>query len=270
MTDTTPRGCGERRLHHPESNSEGHDGRRRHHGGGHADGGQRRGTGRGRRHGPPAGSSDQPIGTTSEALAEAFLGVTQLLRRRARFQRQGPRSVRSEGLTFARAAMLGTLDSDGPQRMGQLAHRLGVVPRTVTPMVDALERDGLVVREADPDDRRATVLLITDAGLAELTRTRTDRRSAMDDVFDTLGEDERTLLAAVLTKLRAAARAGLDEAGGGPGPRASSEDNTDDAPPGGRPTRRGPSRNSPGGRDHHRRVHASRGSWGGRRAEWPG
>jgi DNA-binding MarR family transcriptional regulator len=152
--------------------------------------------------------SDQPIGTTAEALAEAFLGVGQLLRARARSHRGGQR--RAAGLTFARAALLAALDTDGPQRMGQLAHRLGVVPRTVTPMVDALEDEGLLVREPDPDDRRATLLRITDEGIAELSRTRSDRRSAVDEVFAALSDDERSALAGALEKLRTAARAGLD------------------------------------------------------------
>ncbi len=154
--------------------------------------------------------SDQPVGTTAEALAEAFLAVGQLLRARARSHRGGQR--RASGLTFARAALLAALDTDGPQRMGQLAHRVGVVPRTVTPMVDALEDDGLLVREPDPDDRRATLLRITAAGIAELTRTRSDRASAVDEVFAALGEEERGAVAAALEKLRTAARAGLDPA----------------------------------------------------------
>lgn len=154
--------------------------------------------------------SDQPVGTTAEELAEAFLGVGQLLRARARSHRGGQR--RPAGLTFARAALLAALDTDGPQRMGQLAHRVGVVPRTVTPMVDALEDEGLLAREPDPDDRRATLLRITDEGTAELSRTRSDRRSAVDEVFAALSEEERSTLADALGKLRTAARAGLDPA----------------------------------------------------------
>jgi len=198
--------CGHRE-HHDDQQGE-HDRHHHHHRG---RGRGRLGRGRpGRRPDLQALLSDQPIGTTAEALAEAFLGVGQLLRARARAQHEGPR--RPRGLTFARSALLATLDSDGPQRMGQLAHRLGVVPRTVTPMVDALEGEGLLARDPDPFDRRATLLRITDAGTAELNRTRSDRRGAVDEVFAALDDDERGVLAGVLDKLRAAARAGLDPA----------------------------------------------------------
>lgn len=154
--------------------------------------------------------TDAPIGTGPEALAEAFLGVGQLLRARGRVQ--GGWQRRAGRLTFARSALLAALDTDSPQRMGELAHRLGVVPRTVTPMVDALEADGLLEREPDPDDRRATLLRITAAGTAELARTRSDRQSSLDEVFAGLTEPDREALARILQLLRGAARQGLDPA----------------------------------------------------------
>jgi DNA-binding MarR family transcriptional regulator len=161
----------------------------------------------GHRHERAEPFTDEPVGTTPEALAEAFFGVGRLLRGRGSYRSAGPRRDR---LTFARGALLAALDTDGPQRMGHLAHRLGVVPRTITPMVDALEDGGLVTREDDPDDRRATMLRITDAGRTELTRSRSDRKSTIDEVFEVLSDGERTVLAAVLDKLRAAARTGLE------------------------------------------------------------
>jgi DNA-binding MarR family transcriptional regulator len=167
----------------------------------------RRHHGRGRRRSGLEALTDEPVGTTPEALSEAFLGIGRLLRGRGRFRTERPRR---ESLTFARGALLAALETEGPQRMGHLAHRLGVVPRTITPMVDALEDSGLVVREDDPDDRRATVLHITDAGRTELTRSRSDRRSMVDEVFTVLSESERGTLADLLDKLRTAARIGLE------------------------------------------------------------
>jgi DNA-binding MarR family transcriptional regulator len=192
MTDTPTPGAERPEDNLPEHDEPGHF--RRHHG-------------RGRRRSGPESLTDEPVGTTPEALAEAFLGIGRLLRGRGRFRPERPRR---EGLTFARGALLAALETEGPQRMGHLAHRLGVVPRTITPMVDALEDSGLVVREDDPDDRRATMLHITDAGRTELTRSRSDRRSTVDEVFTVLSDSERSTLADLLDKLRTAARSGLE------------------------------------------------------------
>jgi len=72
--------------------------------------------------------------------------------------------------------------------MGELAEMLDVSPRTVTGLVDNLERDGLVKRVDDPGDRRSVHAELTDqgrervkalwrgatAGQAELTRGFTE------------------------------------------------------------------------------------------------
>jgi DNA-binding MarR family transcriptional regulator len=202
----------------------------------------------------PEAFTDEPVGTTPEALAEAFFGVGRLLRGRGSYRSAGPRRDR---LTFARGALLAALDTDGPQRMGHLAHRLGVVPRTITPMVDALEEGGLVTREDDPDDRRATMLRITDDGRAELSRSRSDRKSTIDEVFEVLSETERTVLAGVLDKLRAAARTGLERdrdprvAGlATDGDDAYGDEPDDD--PGSRSARRGRGRGPRGRRERRR------------------
>jgi DNA-binding MarR family transcriptional regulator len=46
-------------------------------------------------------------------------------------------------------------------RMGELAARARLAKQTMTTMVRLLERDGLIVREPDPGDRRATRIRLT-------------------------------------------------------------------------------------------------------------
>ncbi|WP_257447568.1 MarR family winged helix-turn-helix transcriptional regulator [Archangium lipolyticum] len=47
-----------------------------------------------------------------------------------------------------------------------LARRLLVTPAVITGLLDRLERQGYVRREADPDDRRRLRMVLTEAGLA--------------------------------------------------------------------------------------------------------
>ena len=61
--------------------------------------------------------------------------------------------------------LLTALQRDGEQSMGELATGLGVTPRRVTVLVEALEADGLVERRPHPTDRRSTLVAITDGGL---------------------------------------------------------------------------------------------------------
>src|SRR5262245_38086809 len=62
------------------------------------------------------------------------------------------------GVSPARTRLLGVLHCKGPQIMSGLSDALGVTPRNVTTLVDALEKEGLVRRLAVPTDRRATLV----------------------------------------------------------------------------------------------------------------
>lgn len=53
---------------------------------------------------------------------------------------------------------------DRPRRLGTLAREMNVLPSTMTTAADQLEARGLVVRERDPDDRRAWLLKLTGDG----------------------------------------------------------------------------------------------------------
>jgi len=69
------------------------------------------------------------------------------------------------GLSLAKLNVLGTLvGSNGSLTLGDLAQKLACVRSNVTQLVDRLESDGLVRREADPADRRSIRAVITDAG----------------------------------------------------------------------------------------------------------
>jgi DNA-binding MarR family transcriptional regulator len=57
----------------------------------------------------------------------------------------------------------------GRVTMGDLAEMLDVTPRTVTGLVDNLERDGLVKRVAARDDRRSVYAELTDQGRERIT-----------------------------------------------------------------------------------------------------
>src|SRR5260370_485437 len=59
------------------------------------------------------------------------------------------------GLSLARFRVLNALQSAGRIRMNELSAALRVVPRTVTTIIDALEKEGMVTRLPDPADRRA-------------------------------------------------------------------------------------------------------------------
>jgi len=101
-----------------------------------------------------------------EALAALRLAAKQIHDASERF-------AESHGLSDSRLRVLSRLHASPKRRLplGALAEDLSVAPRTMTDIVDVLERDGLVKRVDDPADRRSV--------LAEITRTGLERISAM-------------------------------------------------------------------------------------------
>jgi DNA-binding MarR family transcriptional regulator len=73
-------------------------------------------------------------------------------------------SLAAQGLTPARTHLLWELGRRGPSTQRALADALDVSARNITGLVDALEETGFVVRRPHPDDRRATLVTLTERG----------------------------------------------------------------------------------------------------------
>jgi DNA-binding MarR family transcriptional regulator len=68
------------------------------------------------------------------------------------------------GLSEGRLGVMFRLFRCGATPLGDLAEDLDTTPRNVTGLVDHLERDGLVERVPDPEDRRSVHARLTEAG----------------------------------------------------------------------------------------------------------
>jgi len=68
------------------------------------------------------------------------------------------------GLSSGRLGLLFRLLRGGDTPLGELALALDSTPRNVTGLVDHLERDGLVERVPDPEDRRSVRARLTEKG----------------------------------------------------------------------------------------------------------
>ena len=69
------------------------------------------------------------------------------------------------GLSMAKLQALKALTAAGESLpLSQLAERLACVKSNITQLVDRLEADGFVLRQADPHDRRARLAVLTAAG----------------------------------------------------------------------------------------------------------
>ncbi len=131
-------------------------------------------------------------------LADLLHRLTKRLRR-GQAQQLAPL-----GLTPAQERALRVITRGGEsRRMTELAEQLGIVPRSLTTVIDALEDAGLVRREVDSRNRRATLVHLTEKGSAVRDDMREARRRAAEDLFAPLASEDREALARLLMMMDA-------------------------------------------------------------------
>jgi DNA-binding MarR family transcriptional regulator len=92
---------------------------------------------------------------------------------------------------------------DGPLTLGELARRVSVTEKTITGIVDRLERDGHLARVRDEGDRRVIRVTHTPSGEALYRRIDRDIDDGVARLVGLLEPDDRAALARILDKLAA-------------------------------------------------------------------
>ncbi len=121
------------------------------------------------------------------------------------------RGLEERGLTRTRATALMAMAGRDPLTQREVADLLGVTPRNVTKLVDALEHDGFVTRTAHATDRRAVLVVLTRKGKEAAARMDSEADAFARDLFGDLPADDLATLVRILTSVTA--RIGPGEAG---------------------------------------------------------
>jgi len=121
--------------------------------------------------------------------AERFAAAASLMRAHAVAVGGLEAALRPHGLSRTAYLVLVTLalSSGGARRLSYLSRYLMVHQTTITQLVDALEKRGLVGREPHPTDRRTTLAVLTREGRTLLRRATKDAAAAgfgLDGVDD--------------------------------------------------------------------------------------
>ncbi len=135
--------------------------------------------------------SVQGFNRAADALRDFYLRSHRLM----------DRLMTAKGASFARSRLLTYIAREGPVRSIDLASSFGYAPRTVTEAIDGLERDGLVGRCPDPDDRRAKRISLTPEGAAAAEAAEGSKQEYLVRVFSALDENEQAEIVRLIGKL---------------------------------------------------------------------
>jgi DNA-binding MarR family transcriptional regulator len=130
----------------------------------------------------------------TSVAADRETGIHRLAEQVPRFMRliHGLKSQHAAEGGRERAAMvlLFPLGRLGPLRQTALAELVHADPSTISRHVAMLVERGLVRRDADESDGRASRLVVTDAGRAELEKLRAEREAYFGQVMADWSDDD--------------------------------------------------------------------------------
>ncbi|WP_371792146.1 MarR family winged helix-turn-helix transcriptional regulator [Streptomyces sp. NBC_01471] len=146
---------------------------------------------------PRSGTRKPPKDHTSDArlLTEAVTRLRRSLRA----------SIRTdypwETLPMAQVELLQVLAEHSPARISDLAARQHLAASTVSGLIGQMITAGLVTRDVDSADRRASVVVLTDAGRAQLTAWAQAHERRLGAALAALGDTDRDTVRAALPAL---------------------------------------------------------------------
>ena len=113
-------------------------------------------------------------------------------------------------LSLARFDLLAQLVREDGQTLAQLSRRMLVTAGNLTGLVDRAERDGIVERRPDPNDRRLTRVSLTTRGQKVASKAIARHSELAEQILGPLEPREREELRRLLGRLRDALDLAVD------------------------------------------------------------
>ena len=107
-------------------------------------------------------------------------------------------------LPAASIVLLEHLDAAGAQRVSRIAGYQKIGVPALTPRIKELEATGVIRRDVDPVDARASLISLTDSGRATLARIREARCGILAEALQDMDPDVVAAAADALTRIATA------------------------------------------------------------------
>jgi DNA-binding MarR family transcriptional regulator len=125
------------------------------------------------------------VGGSADAVAEMITLGTDLMFRYL---------VDRDDLSASAALVLNRINREGPMRLTALAEAEGASQSGMTQLVQRMERQGLLERWSDPDDGRASLVMLGEAGQRFWAARNDVLRQRVAALLPTVSEDDQVAL----------------------------------------------------------------------------
>jgi DNA-binding MarR family transcriptional regulator len=114
--------------------------------------------------------------------------------------------AKSTGLSMPQFSILMQLHHKGACGMSDISERFEITPAAASQLVDKLVQSGFIVREEDPNDRRAKLLNLTKNGQELVQQGHEERYRWVDELGRKLTAEERAHVSEALDIMTRAAQ----------------------------------------------------------------
>lgn len=110
--------------------------------------------------------------------------------------------IKKNGLTPMQFGVLDVLYSKGPLHINEIIDAMLSTSGNMTVVIKNMERDGLVHRETDPNDRRSGLVSLTDKGEQLIASILPQHIALLEEIFGILTAQEQRQLIQILKKFK--------------------------------------------------------------------
>lgn len=111
------------------------------------------------------------------------------------------KTIKEGGLTVSQFSVLEVLYHKGALRVQEIIEKTLSTGGNMTVVIENLVKDDLVMRYKDPEDKRASLISITDKGKAIIEDIFPRHVENINEIFSTLTVEEKKSLISLLKKL---------------------------------------------------------------------
>lgn len=106
------------------------------------------------------------------------------------------------GLTISQFAVLEALYHKGDMTVNEIIEAVLSTGGNITVVINNLEKEGLVERRVNPNDKRSSLISVTQAGKGKVEAIFPPHVEDLKDFLSVYSEEEKSTLLALLKKLR--------------------------------------------------------------------
>ena len=110
--------------------------------------------------------------------------------------------IKQSGLTIAQFAVLEALYNKGDLKICEIIERILTTSGNITVVIKNLEKDGLIKKKPDPNDKRSCIISLTEEGKKIIEDILPDHIKNIKGIFDILTDEEKNTLKTILKKFK--------------------------------------------------------------------